>query len=265
MLRTITLSLLILLSVGIMIPIASSTHGLRQSSVSQQRRYRRHSRAWWRRHRARLRARRAAAAAALARRKANLRPDAAHSTAPLAISLNSNITNETVTGAIPKLPVGWTAAIAHNGEVKFKTGNTSGVSSQASLSVVARSRPNPAYLTHREQSRMLAGVAFSDLRRIVIDKMIKAGGWVVNDYERNVNGARVFVVIAQTPADSRSTEKSWNFYFAEVDGKIYSLTLNTPLQFSDRLAKARNSSVPSVPSQLARLLRISNLLRKSPS
>jgi hypothetical protein len=235
MLRTVTLSLLILLSVGVMIPIASSTHGLRQSSVSQQRRYRRHSRAWWRRHRARLRARRAAAAAALARRKASFRTDAAHPTASFALSLNTDIANERVTGVIPKLPVGWTAATANNGEVKFKTGNNSTAPGQASLSVVARSRPNPAYLTHREQSRMLAGVAFSDLRRIVIDKMINAGGWVINDYERQVNGARVFVVIAQTPADSRSPEKSWNFYFAEVDGKIYSLTLNTPLEFAGQL------------------------------
>lgn len=82
---------------------------------------------------------------------------------------------------------------------------------------------------------MLAGVAFSDLRRIVIDKMINAGGWVTNDFERNVNGARVFVVIARTPADGRSPEKAWNFYFAEVDGKIYRLTLNTPVEFGDRL------------------------------
>ena len=83
---------------------------------------------------------------------------------------------------------------------------------------------------------MLAGVTFSDLRRTVIEKMINAGGWVINDYERQVNGARVFVVIAQTPSDGRSPEKAWNFYFAEVDGKIYSLTLNTPLAYSDKLA-----------------------------
>ena len=107
---------------------------------------------------------------------------------------------------------------------------TASVPSQATLAVVARSRPNPAYLTQREQTHAcLSGVAFSDLRRIVIDKMINAGGWVINDYERQVNGARVFVVIAQTPSDGRSPEKSWNFYFAEVDGKIYSLTLNTPV------------------------------------
>jgi hypothetical protein len=65
--------------------------------------------------------------------------------------------------------------------------------------------------------------------------MINAGGWVINDYERQVNGSRVFVVIAQTPSDGRSEDKAWHFYFAEVDGKIYSLTLNTPVQFSDRL------------------------------
>jgi hypothetical protein len=83
---------------------------------------------------------------------------------------------------------------------------------------------------------MLSGVSFSDLRRIVIEKMINAGGWVINDYERQVDGARVFVVVAQTPTDGRSPEKSWNFYFAEVDGNIYSLTLNTPTQYSNSLA-----------------------------
>ena len=122
MLRTVTLSLLILVSVGVMIPIASSTHGLRQSAVSQQqRRYKRHSRAWWRRYRARVRARRAAAAAVLARRRAAMRTmDAAHTAAPLTIG-NTEIANDRLTGVIPKLPIGWTAAVANNGEVKFKT------------------------------------------------------------------------------------------------------------------------------------------------
>src|SRR5204863_6832019 len=139
--------------------------------------------------------------------------------------------------ALPKLPAGWNNATLANGggELKFRIEGNATVPGQGSLAVVARSRPNPAYLTQREQRTMLAGVSFSDLRRIAIDKMINAGGWVINDYERQVNGARVFVVIAQTPSDGRSPEKSWNFYFAEVDGKIYSLTLNTPVEFSDKL------------------------------
>jgi hypothetical protein len=225
MLRTITLSLLMLISVGVMLPFASSTaHGIRQSSAAaHHRRYRRHSRAWWRRHHARMRLRRAAA---LAHRNAPLGP-------VFADSKNADIS----AALIPKLPAGWNnPTVATGGEVRFRTEASASIPSQGTLSVVARSRPNPAYLTQREQRTMLAGVSFSDLRRIAIDKMINAGGWVVNDYERQVNGARVFVVIAQTPSDGRSLEKSWNFYFAEVDGKIYSLTLNTPLQFSDKLA-----------------------------
>jgi len=223
MLRTITLSLLMLVSLVVMLPFASSTaHGLRQGSASQQqRRYRRHSRAWWRRHRARLRLRRAAA---LAHRSSPLGSDFVNSTVPeTALSL-------------PKLPAGWNnATLVKGGELKFRTEGSSTIPGQGTLAVVARSRPVPAFLTQREQRTMLSGVSFSDLRRIAIDKMINAGGWVINDYERQVNGARVFVVIAQTPSDGRSPEKAWNFYFAEVDGKIYSLTLNTPLEFSNKL------------------------------
>ncbi|MFN2516359.1 MAG: hypothetical protein ABR556_09095 [Pyrinomonadaceae bacterium] len=225
MLRTITLSLLMLISVGIMLPFASSTaHGLRQSSAAtHHRRHRRHSRAWWRRHRARMRLRRAAARA--------------HRNAPLVPVFANPGNRDLSTTVLSKVPAGWSnSTVGNNGEVRLRTDTSASVPGQATLSVVARSRPNPAYLTQREQRRMLAGTAFSDLRRIVIDKMINAGGWVINDYERQFDGARVFVVIAQTPSDSRSPEKSWNFYFAEVDGKIYSLTLNTPLQFSSRLA-----------------------------
>ncbi len=235
MLRTITLSFLMVFSVVVMLPFASSTaHGIHQSSAGSQsqRRYRRHSRAWWRRHRARLRMRREAMA---------------HRKAPLGLVLTGTNKMDSAVAALPKAPAGWVnPTVSNNGEVKFRTENTASVPSQATLTVVARSRPNPAYMTQREQRTMLAGVAFSDLRRIVIDKMINAGGWVINDYERQVNGGRVFVVIAQTPSDGRSPEKSWNFYFAEVDGKIYSLTLNTPLQFSGSLAAEGEKFISSL-------------------
>ena len=225
MLRTITLSLLMLISVDVMLPFASSTaHGIRQGSVSHHhRRYRRHSRAWWRRHRARLRMRQTAVMA--------------HRNSPLTAAPSLASTPTMPAAVLPALPAGWDKPIiANNGEVKFKTINPTAAPSQATLSVVARSRPNPAFLTRREEKTMLAGVSFSDLRRTVIEKMITAGGWVVNDYERQVDGARVFVVIAQTPGDARSPEKAWNFYFAEIDGKIYSLSLNTPLTNSNQLA-----------------------------
>lgn len=229
MLRTITLSLLMLVTVLSMLPFDRSTaHGIRQTSASQggqKSQYRRRSRAWWRRYRARQRRRRAAA---LAHRRALLAPKL-----PNAIATgnpNAKLTTN--------LPIGWNGEATGNGsEMRFRTGTVSGsIPGEASLAVVAQSRPTPAYLTQREERKMIAGTAVADLRRIVIDKMVNAGGWVVNDYQRDMAGYRVFVVIAQTPADATSPEKSWNFYFTELNGRIYSLTTNTPREYSDRMA-----------------------------
>jgi hypothetical protein len=107
---------------------------------------------------------------------------------------------------------------------------------QMNLSVVAFSRPNPAFLTPREEKQMLAGTSVSDLRRIVIDKMIESGGWVTNDFVRDVNGSRVFVVTARTPKDRNAPEKAWTFYFTEADGRIYGLTTDAPLDSADRMS-----------------------------
>jgi len=107
---------------------------------------------------------------------------------------------------------------------------------QMSLSVVALSRPNPVFLTSREEKAMLAGVAVADLRRIVIDKMVAAGGWVTNDFMREVNGHRVFIVTARTPGDTLTPEKAWTFYFTEAGGRIYGLTTDSSLEFADRMS-----------------------------
>jgi hypothetical protein len=233
MLRTITLSLLLLVSIGVMLPIAGSrAHGIRQLVESKQnhrRHYRRHSRAWWRRYRARLRRKRASMLAALAHRNKPLMPVVANN-AP-------DATAAPATASAPQVPGTWNKTASNSSEMRFRSDNGSSVApGQASLSVVAMSRPNPAYMTVREQKRLLSGVAFSDLRRIVIDKMVAAGGWVINDFEREVTGHRVFVVTAQTPADGRTPEKSWNFYFTEMNGRIYSLTTNTPTEYANRMA-----------------------------
>jgi hypothetical protein len=147
----------------------------------------------------------------------------------------------------PQLPAGWNPqGAAKNGEMKFRTETApGGLAGQASLGVVAMSRPNPIYMPAREERRLLAGVAIADLRRLVIDKMISDGGWVTNDYFRDVAGQRVFIVSAQTPGDGRSPDKSWNFYFTEVNGRIYRLTTNTPQEFSDRMAAEAESFIAS--------------------
>jgi len=166
----------------------------------------------------------------------------AHRNAPLAVQpeiVAANIPalapNALAPSALPIAPGDWTALpAAPNGELKFRAnGNPA---DKAALSVVAVSRPAPAYLTSKERRQILGGVSFAELRGSVIDKMVKAGGWVSNDYERDGAGHHVFVVTAQTPGDGRTPDRTLNFYFTEVNGRIYSLTTEATSQSAERMA-----------------------------
>lgn len=282
MLRTIAIALILVLSVGVMLPFSNEAHGVRQSvQVTTKRHHRYRSRAWWRRYRARLRQKREAAAALAAHRKsmlalpgnipvgdlsavggpsvpvlpesapgmstlpappayatANAQPVTVTTTVqPAAVSTDSRpVTVTPNVQAAHAVPNGQTrprVVGALNAAVKSPAAKLPG---QMSLSVVALSRPNPVFLTAREQKNMLAGTPVADLRRIVIDKMVAAGGWVTNDFVREVNGKRVFVVTARTPGDTLTPEKAWTFYFTEAGGRIYGLTTDSPLEFADRMS-----------------------------
>ena len=308
MLRTIAIALILLISVGVMLPFANSAHGIRQSAQVSVRHHRYHSRAWWRRYRARLRKKRAAAA--LAHRNMTLgQPQSipvgnltnldlraltlpsvsnveSTSTLPTAPIMETNVVampsapKQQMNVALPKatskitfqrdaglmqlpaqsfntsvedapspmtlrkapatftrstLPVNPAKPTAVKAAVKA-TPAASILPGSMNLSVVAISRPNPVFLTPREEKQMLGGTSVSDLRRIVIDKMIDSGGWVTNDFVREVNGARVLVVTARTPKDKNNPEKAWTFYFTEADGRIYGLTTDAPLDSADRMS-----------------------------
>jgi hypothetical protein len=258
MLRTIAITLMLVLSVGIMLPFANSAHGVRQSvQIGHPRQQRYRSRAWWRRYRARMRQKRAAAA--LAHRNALLTlpknisiADLSGVSAPELPTLPSN----SAVAATVAPPV--MTASASNGEVRPRVVNPAHPAFKASapklpgqmnLSVVALSRPNPAFLTSREESKMLGGVAVADLRRIVIDKMVVAGGWVVNDFVGEVNGSRVFVVTARTPKDASSQEKAWTFYFTEAGGRIYGLTTDSPVEFAERMTIEAERAIKTLRSR----------------
>ena len=260
MLRTIAIFLMLLISVGVMLPFANSAHGVRQSSQIGVRRNRHHSRAWWRRYRARLRKKRAAATAALAHRNAMLGQPQSIPVGDAALASLPSFPNVTTTTTLGPAPAPATAPAASTtsatapivtahaattpapAAAKYSDTKTPVKSvartlpGQMNVSVVALSRPNPAFLTTREQNRMLGGTDVAELRRIVIDKMVVSGGWVTNDFVREVNGARVFVVTARTPRDSKSPEKAWTFYFTEADGRIYSLATDAPVESAERMS-----------------------------
>lgn len=307
MLRTIAISLILLLSVGIMLPFANSAHGIRQSTqITQKKSKRYRSRAWWRRYRARMRAKRAAVE--LARRNAlmalpqnvragevsavtrpalpvlpangstsfqELPPSAMQPAMQLGnVAQPTTVTNTVVptvattnTVAATPAPVQSNAVAAAPASVPLAAhaaatatrprvvnavrpvlspGSGKQLPGQMNLSVVALSRPNPLFLTSREQKKMLAGVRVSDLRRIVIDKMVASGGWVVNDFVREINGNRIFVVTARTPKDALTPEKAWTFYFTEAGGRVYGLTTEAPVEYAERMTTEAERFIESL-------------------
>jgi hypothetical protein len=246
MLRRIGLSLGLLVSIVVMLPFATSTaHNLRSQLAARSHSFHHHSRKWWRHHRAQIRRRKAM----IARRRA-LEANAQTGSAT-SVRVKSSDNHAGLPGALPfpdgiyrdgtfsmPLPNGWSPDSTTKGASSFRIAPPNGApEAQASLAVVAVAPANAEQIIGREQRRMLGGVSFTDLRRSVIDRMISVGGWVVNDRQREMGGHRVFEVIAQTPATSDGKpEQLWNFYFTEVNGRVYSLTTRTTGGLTEKLA-----------------------------
>lgn len=239
MLRRVALSVCLLATLVVMIPLVTSTaHNLRaQFSANSHRR--RHSRAWWRRHRAMMRRR----AALLAKRRAlvvasrnGVVPTALPKTAENHASLSTAIAlpvNPASDNKSFPLPNGWATIASSNGASSFVIAPANGAEAHATLAVVAPTTGNQPF--GREKRNMVGGASYTELRRSVIDRMISAGGWVVNDRQRDIGGRRVFEVIAQTPSPNGKPDQIWNFYFAEINGKVYSLTTRS-LGANDKVA-----------------------------
>ena len=243
MLRAAALSLMLFVSFAVTLPLADSLakEFNNRSNIVGGKRYRRHSRAWWRRYRARLARRRAA----LARQRAltAMREQSPVALEGLDSSTDSKLDRATASNAVAgvggiyndpqgqwslKLPRGWSnRPTAQNGEMQFRVYERGGKPvGQAAFSFVTSSRPQvEAEASARQRKLLFAGIPLADLRSAVIDKMVQAGGFVTNDLEREIGGRRVYIVLAQTPAssDGRTPEQHWTFYFTEVDGRIYSL------------------------------------------
>jgi hypothetical protein len=241
MFRRLGLCLGLLLSLVILLPFATSTaHNLRSQAALRHHRFHHHSRAWWRRHRALLRRRQAMIARRRALQVAARNSGATPATMPTVARQPKTAENHVVVSTaltLPEniyrdgnfnmpLPSNWSPSSTSKGASNFRIAPANGApEAQATLAVVAAAPAPAAQPLAYEQRKMVGGVAFSDLRRSVIDKMITAGGWVVNDRARDIGGHRVFEVIAQTPGTGDGKpEQVWNFYFTEINGRVYSLT-----------------------------------------
>ncbi len=270
--RVAALVLAVMFSISIVLPLVdSSAHRSNRPSIS--RRHRKHSRAWWRRYRARLKQRRAAAADRARRRAlasqqhqrnstaAAAAPDIERpvqmSAAPVPVgnrSANDSSASVSRSSASPLLASERksTTPVMASGATQFNLYAQNGQAvGQASLAPVATANPNNvSVMNARTQRRQIAGVPYADLRRKVIEKMIAGNGWVINDMEREINGRSVFVVIAQTAAssDGRTKAETWNFYFTEIEGRIYSLSAHAPLDAVEQMAAESEKVIATLPT-----------------
>jgi len=219
MLRRIGLSLGLLVSIVVMLPFATSTaHNLRSQLGARSHRFHHHSRAWWRRHRAHIRRRQAM----LARRRAlqaKLRTGSVtvgpvkasdnHTTLPGALAFTDGVYRDGTFSM--SLPSGWSAGSTTRGTSSFRIAPPNGTpEAQATFAVVAVAPSNVDQVIGREQRRMLGG---------------------------EIGGHHVFEVIAQTPATSDGKpEQLWNYYFTEINGRVYSLTTRTTGGLTQKIA-----------------------------
>lgn len=93
--------------------------------------------------------------------------------------------------------------------------------------------------------RTLAGVSTTALRRTVIDQMIRENGWVENDYHKEVEGKKVYVVIAKAP-DEKNRIRAKTFYFTESKGNIYRIAASAPKDEPEEAAVKSEQAVKSL-------------------
>lgn len=259
MIRAIALSLALLIGIGAIVPLATNyaEAGPRKHRKYKQKKkkFKKYSKAWWREYRKKKNRQKALAARKRALRLRQIRLAKAAQenknvdpiTRPSFVKTAKEDTAEAVLPTGEKAPQGWKKGQATAGELQFRVddGNGSQIGS-ASISVVG---PAMGDDVSNGRNKTLAGVPQTSLRRTVIDKMIRENGWVVNDYQKDLGGKKVYVVVAQSQSTNGRVQ-SRVFYFTEVEGRIYSVATNAPTEDAERLAEESEKVINSLQNRV---------------
>lgn len=262
MIRAIVLSLVLVIGLATIVPIATEyaeagskrkskkkrynkKYRGKKRSVKRKKRVKRYSKRWWKAYRARKQKRQATN-----RRKRSLR------LRQIRLAKRNGVIKreryaETDASAKPrpqktamlptgeKAPVNWTNAQSTKSEARFDVNDGNG---SASISVVG---PAVGEDSDRPRNKAIGGVPVTSLRRTVIDKMINQNGWVVNDYQKQVGGKTVYVVVAKSEGKGGKTQ-SHVYYFTQVDGKIYNVAASAPTSSGEQIAEESEKVVNSL-------------------
>jgi hypothetical protein len=254
--RAIALSIALLIGLGTIIPLATEyaeAGGQKTRKYKKKERnwrgVKKYSKRWWQLYRAQERRKKQVAARKRALRLRQLRLEKARETELSqadASSADETAAMKDPAAVLPtgeKAPEGWKPEDAAKGEVQFRVSGDAGVDiGSASISVVGPATGET--VTVGRQSR-LGGVPTTSLRREVINKMIKENGWVVNDFQKEVGGKTVYVVVAQSQEKDGSIQ-SRMFYYTESGGRIYSVATNARADAAERLADESEKVIESI-------------------
>lgn len=227
-------------------------YSAKKPAVKRKVRVRKYSKKWWRSYRARK-----ARNNAIARRKKALRLNrirlakqkraAKSRTTSNTANLNvSPIINESGAMVLPSgtpMPMGWVQNQATSNVVQFNVDGSNGAQiGTASLTVVG---PAVGESVTEWRNNTVGGVSTTTLRRTVIDRMIRENGWVENDFEKEIGGKKVYVVVAKSP-DASNSVQSQTFYFTEANGRIYSLATKATKEESEKIVKQSEKVIASL-------------------
>lgn len=254
LLRATLLSALMLVTLAVTLPFADSAAKHNRAHISQnQKRYKRYSRAWWRQRRAAIRRRQAAQrrrtelAAMRASDNKQTTNDVTRSPSPslTPTSFNHARPNEarSTAGSVNvTLPARWGGnTLPVGGEMRFRMTGADGrqIGAAAFAPFGTAISGADANASGRNRWKQIGGVPVATLRRTIIDKMFAEGGWVTNDVQKEIGGRRLFVVFAQKGDAATApgvAAHTLAYYFIELDGRIYSLVTNAPVESAGTVA-----------------------------
>jgi hypothetical protein len=250
MVRAIALSIALLIGIGTIIPLATelAEAGPKKSKryKKKQRKYKKYSKAWWRQYRASQRRKKALQARRRAMRLRQLRLAQVNKTGEAkpekAVAAKTNVPDDKSVAMLPSgeaAPTGWKRSQASGSELQFSVDGGNG---SAAISVVG---PAMGESVDAGRNRTVGGVPTSSLRREVINRMIRENGWVVNDFQKEIAGKPVYVVVAQSQG-SGGRVNSRMFYFTEVNGRIYSVATNSNTNAAEKIAEESEKVIQSL-------------------
>ena len=254
--RAIALTLALLIGIGTIIPLATE---MAEAGPKKSKRYkkkerrwkgvRKYSKRWWQLYRAQERRKKARA---YRRRQLRLRQlrlarlnKQGGATPEKAVATKANGPETKTAAMLPSgqpAPASWKRGDATGGELQFSVDGGNGT---AAISVVG---PAMGESTGTGRNRSVGGVPTASLRRDVINRMIRENGWVVNDYQKEIGGKSVYVVVAQSQGTGGRVN-SRMFYFTEVNGRIYSVATNSHTEAAERIADESEKVIYSLQGQ----------------